>query len=86
MDMGAALDMGREALLLVLTLATPVLLVGLVVGLLISVFQAMTQLQEQTLTFIPKMAAMAVVAMFLGPWLASRMLEYATELFGQPPW
>jgi flagellar biosynthetic protein FliQ len=86
MDMSTALDLGRDALILVLTLASPVLLIGLIVGLMISVFQAMTQLQEQTLTFIPKIAAMTLTAMFLGPWLAMRMLEYATELFGQPPW
>jgi len=86
MDMSTALDLGRDALILVLTLASPVLLIGLIVGLMISVFQAMTQLQEQTLPFIPKIAAMTLTAMFLGPWLAMRMLEYATELFGQPPW
>jgi len=86
MDASTALDLGREALLLVLVVASPVLLIGLVVGLLIAVFQAMTQLQEQTLTFIPKIAAMALMAMYLGPWLVARMVEYATELFGGPPW
>ncbi len=86
MDVGLALDLGREALILVLIVAGPVLVIGLVVGLLIAVFQAMTQLHEQTLTFVPKIAAMVLMAMFLGPWLVTRMLEYATDLFGQPPW
>ncbi len=86
MDVNTALDLGRDALLLVLIVASPVLVIGLVVGLLIAIFQAMTQLQEQTLTFVPKIAAMALTAVFLGPWLANRMLEYAAEIFGQPPW
>ncbi len=86
MDLPMTIDLGRDALLLVLIVASPVLLMGLCVGLLIAVFQAMTQLQEQTLTFVPKIAAMAFAAMFLGPWLATRMLEYAAELFGRCPW
>ncbi len=86
MELTTALDLGRDALILVLTVASPILLMGLCVGLAIAVFQAMTQLQEQTLTFVPKIAAMALAAMFLGPWLANRMLEYAAELFGSPPW
>ncbi|MBN1345953.1 MAG: flagellar biosynthesis protein FliQ [Phycisphaerae bacterium] len=86
MDLTSALDLGRDALLLVLVVASPILLMGLCVGLLIAVFQAMTQLQEQTLTFVPKIAAMAIAATFLGPWLATRMLEYAAELFGTTPW
>lgn len=86
MDMTVAIDLGRDSLLLVLIVASPVLLMGLCVGLLIAVFQAMTQLQEQTLTFVPKIAAMAVAAAFLGPWLATRMIEFATEMFGQSPW
>jgi len=58
-DLNVAIDLGRDALLLVLVVASPVLLMGLCVGLMIAVFQAMTQLQEQTLTFVPKIAAMA---------------------------
>jgi flagellar biosynthetic protein FliQ len=85
-DLTVAIDLGRDALLLVLIVASPVLLIGLCVGLAIAVFQAMTQLQEQTLTFVPKIAAMALAAAFLGPWLATRMLEYAAEMFGKPPW
>jgi flagellar biosynthetic protein FliQ len=85
-DLNVAIDLGRDALLLVLVVASPVLLMGLCVGLTIAVFQAMTQLQEQTLTFVPKIAAMAIAAMFLGPWLAARVIEYATDMLGQPPW
>jgi flagellar biosynthesis protein FliQ len=86
MDITTAIDLGRDSLLLVLIVASPVLLMGLCVGLMVAVFQAMTQLQEQTLTFVPKIAAMAAAAAFLGPWLASRMIEFASEMFGQPPW
>jgi flagellar biosynthetic protein FliQ len=85
MDLSLAIDLGRDALLLVLIVASPVLLMGLCVGLSVAVFQAMTQLQEQTLTFVPKIAAMAVAATFLGPWIATRMLEYAQEMFGHVP-
>ncbi len=85
MDLTTALDLGRDALILVLIVASPVLLMGLIVGLTIAVFQAMTQLQEQTLTFVPKIIAMALAAMFLGPWLATRMVEYAREMLSTPP-
>lgn len=86
MDLTVAIDLGRDALLLVLIVASPVLLMGLCVGLTVAVFQAMTQLQEQTLTFVPKIAAMAAAAAFLGPWLATRMIEFASEMFSQSPW
>lgn len=86
MDTQIALDMGREAMLLVLSVSAPILLVGMLVGLLVSLFQAVTQLQEQTLSFVPKIVAMAVATMLFVPWIAARMLEYARQLFGQPPW
>jgi len=85
-DLSTALDMGREALFFALTLAMPVLGVGLVVGLTISIFQAVTQIQETTLTFVPKIAGMAIAAVFFVPWIASRLLEYAERLLGEPPW
>lgn len=85
MELTAALDMGREALLMALTAAAPVLLMGMVVGLAIALAQSVTQLQEQTLQFVPKIVAMVVAAMLFVPWIASRLLEYAKVLFGEAP-
>ena len=84
MNMDQALDMGREALLMALILSGPVLLSGLLVGLAISLFQAVTQLQEQTLSFVPKIVSMVLAAMLFVPWIATRLLEYTQELFGPP--
>lgn len=85
MDANQALDLGREALLTVLIVASPVMGIGMAVGLLISFFQSMTQLQEQTLTFVPKIVAMVGVALVLVPWLAGRLLAYAQTMLGEPP-
>lgn len=84
MNATEALDLGRNALLMVLIISAPIMGIGLVVGLLISLFQSMTQLQEQTLSFVPKIVAMVGVALLLVPWLAERLLEYSRELLGQP--
>ena len=85
MGMAEALDLGRDALLMVLIVASPVMGIGMLVGLLVSLFQSMTQLQEQTLSFVPKIVAMVGVALVLVPWLAGRLLEYAADLLGEPP-
>jgi flagellar biosynthetic protein FliQ len=69
-----------------LVLSAPILLTGLVVGLVISLFQAVTQLHEQTLTFVPKIMAMVGAGAFFIPWIATRMLEYAQGMFGESPW
>jgi flagellar biosynthetic protein FliQ len=63
----------------------PLLLVGLVVGLVISVFQAVTQIQEQTLTFIPKILAMGVVLVVAGPWMLSEVVTYTQQLYSSIP-
>ena len=68
-----------------LKVSLPVLLVGLVVGLVISVFQAVTQIQEQTLSFIPKILAMAAVLVVGGPWMLNQILGYTAELWMQIP-
>ncbi len=86
MDVQTALDMGRDAMFLVLTVAGPVLGIGMGVGLVVALFQAVTQLQEQTLSFVPKIFAMAVATLLFVPWIANKMMEYARELLGQPPW
>jgi flagellar biosynthetic protein FliQ len=82
MDFGVALDLGRNAFLLALTAAAPILVAGMIVGLVISLVQAVTQLQEQTLTFVPKIVAMVAAAVYFIPWIATRMLEYAEQMFG----
>lgn len=86
MDVQTALDMGRDAMFLVLTVAGPVLGIGMAVGLVVALFQAVTQLQEQTLSFVPKIFAMAIATLLFVPWIANKMMEYARELLGQPPW
>ncbi len=86
MEVEQALDLGREAFLLAFTVAAPILLIGLLVGLTIALVQAVTQLHEQTLTFVPKILAMAGAAAFFIPWIATRMLEYAVDMFGGSPW
>ena len=84
MDIGQALDLGRHAFLMALLTAAPILGIGLLVGLTISLFQAVTQLQEQTLTFVPKIAAMVVAAMYFIPWIAARMLQFTVAMFSSP--
>ena len=83
MEVDEALDLGREAFLLAFTIAAPILVIGLLVGLTIALVQAVTQLHEQTLTFVPKMLAMEGAAAFFIPWITTRMLEYAVQMFGQ---
>ena len=77
------LDVG--AVELALKVGLPLLLVGLAVGLVISVFQAITQIQEQTLTFIPKILATAAVIIIAGPWMLDQLTVYAADLYGSIP-
>ena len=74
-----------SAMELAMKIALPMLLVGLVVGLLVSIFQAVTQIQEQTLSFIPKIAGLAVVLVVAGPWMLGQLLTWTEELYGQIP-
>lgn len=85
MEMDTALDLGRGALHLTLLASAPILLIGLIVGLVISILQAVTQLQEQTLTFVPKIAAMIIAASVFTPWIATLMLDYTREMFAAGP-
>ncbi|MCL4211468.1 MAG: flagellar biosynthesis protein FliQ [Phycisphaerales bacterium] len=75
------LDVVQQALMEALIISAPILLAGLVVGLLVSLFQAVTQIQEQTLSFVPKIAAMIIVAVVLLGWIASRLLDFSIEMF-----
>lgn len=75
------LDLVREALIIALKIALPILAAGLVVGLAISLLQSVTSIQEQSLSFVPKIVVMILAAAVLIPWIAQRLVEYAAMLF-----
>ena len=79
------LQLCTQALELALRVGLPLMVVGLVVGLAVSVFQAVTQIQEQTLSFIPKILALAGVLIVLGPWMLNQLLSYTADLWGSIP-
>ena len=79
------LQVGRDALFLIVYLAAPLLLSALFVGLLVGVLQAATQIQEQTLSFIPKLMALVVALIFMGPWLLQLWISFTQGLFMQIP-
>ena len=81
MSLDQATGLIQHSLILALMLSAPMLLIGLVVGVLVSLFQAVTQIQEQTLTFIPKITAMVAAAILLFPWIGQRLLDYASLMF-----
>jgi flagellar biosynthesis protein FliQ len=81
MNTSTALDLTYQALLMALILAGPIMAIGMLVGLIISVVQAVTQLHEQTLTFVPKIVAMGLATAFFIPWLTTRLLEYSNQLW-----
>ena len=81
MSLDQATDLVRRTLLLALVVSAPMLLIGLAVGVIVSLLQAVTQIQEQTLTFIPKIVAMIAAAVLLMPWIGHHLLEYAAEMF-----
>ncbi len=85
MDQDTVVNLSTQAMELSLKIALPLLLCGLLVGLLVSVFQAVTQIQEQTLSFIPKILAIAVVLVVGGPWMLNQLMVYTTELWGSIP-
>lgn len=76
-----AIQLGREALMLTLLIAVPLLTVGLIVGVLISILQSATSVQEQTLTFIPKIFAVVLMLLLILPWIVQTMIDYTTRLF-----
>ncbi len=80
-----AVQVGREALLMVMMVSAPMLGLGLLVGLLVSVFQATTQIQEQTLAFIPKIVAVFVAILIFGPWILSLLVDYTRGIFVSLP-
>lgn len=74
-------DMAREALFLVIRVALPILLVSLCVGLIISIFQTVTSIQEQTLTFVPKIICVFTALVIFGPWMMNSMVDFLTRLW-----
>jgi flagellar biosynthetic protein FliQ len=85
-DIAEALDLGRDAFWMALSTGLPILGIGLVVGLIISMVQAVTQLQEQTLTFVPKILAMVAAAAVFIPWIADQLVAYTRAMFQGVPW
>lgn len=78
-------DLARNALTITLQLAAPILIFSLVSGLVISVFQAVTQINEMTLSFVPKILAVMAAIVIFGPWMLSSLLAYVTNLFVNLP-
>jgi flagellar biosynthesis protein FliQ len=80
-----AIELGRQAIWTCLLIAAPLLLVSMIVGLVVGVLQAATQIQEQTLSFVPKIIVMVLAISLLLPWLISQMIHYSTDLIGGIP-
>lgn len=78
---GAVLDIARDAIYTIIITSMPLLLVSLIVGLIISIFQTVTSIQEQTLTFVPKMLAIFATLMIAGSWILSTITGFMTELW-----
>ena len=85
MDVGFVVMVFRTAILQLLLMSAPVLLMGMLVGLIVSVFQATTSIQEQTLTFVPKIAAILAALLFFGPWMITTLRQFTINLFNQIP-
>ena len=85
MDPNAVLDIGLQACVIGAKLCAPILIVALVVGFAISLLQSITQIQEVTLSFVPKLAAVAVALLVSGHWMISEMVTFTTELFSRIP-
>ena len=76
------LDQASKGIYTILLVAGPVMILALVVGLLISIFQATTQIQEQTLAFVPKIVAVFLGLIFLGPWMLNQLIKFASDILG----
>jgi flagellar biosynthesis protein FliQ len=85
MDSSEAVNLARQTIMLMLLVAAPVLIVGFLVAAVVSLLQALTQVQDQTLSFIPKIVAMLVAVVVSGPWMLGRLVEFSQRLFGTLP-
>lgn len=80
------ITIGQQAVQLTLLIAAPLLLSALVIGLVVSIFQAATQINEMTLSFIPKLLGIFIALIFTGPWMISMLVDYIQRLYGNIPW
>ena len=80
-----AIDIGREAIMMMLLASAPILVTGLLVGLLTGIFQAVTQIHEQAISFIPKIVAVVLVVSLLLPWLVNKLVQYSADLISGIP-
>ena len=80
-----AMNLARHAMLVSLQMSMPILILSLVIGVVVSLFQAVTQIQEQTLTFVPKIMALVLALTVLGPWMLHTIVGFTSELFGSLP-
>lgn len=81
MNAEQVMEIMKEAMLVAFEIAGPLLIISIVVGLLVAIFQAATQIHEQTLTFVPKLLVIALVLLALGSWMGKVMNEFVVELF-----
>ena len=85
MELGLVVYVFRNSIMQLIVIAFPVLLIGMIVGLVVSVIQATTSLQEQTLTFVPKIIAILVTIIFLGPWMITSMVQFTIRIINMIP-
>jgi flagellar biosynthesis protein FliQ len=85
MTPGTVIEIGRQAIEITLLMCAPMLLAALLVGLIVSIFQAATQLNEATLQFVPKLVALFLTLLFAGPWMLQYLMDYIQRLFGSIP-
>jgi flagellar biosynthetic protein FliQ len=85
MDQDTVINLAAQAMSLAFKVAGPLLLGAMVVGLVVSIFQAVTQIQEQSLTLIPKIATIAAITVLLGPWMLGQLVAYTTNLYTAIP-
>lgn len=81
MDLASVTGILRSGVLVALKITAPVLILSMLVGIVISIFQAATQINEQTLSFVPKLIVIVVVLIVLGPWMGSMVMDYFTQIF-----
>jgi flagellar biosynthesis protein FliQ len=74
------MSIGKDAITTAMLIAAPALLISMIVGLIISIFQAVTQIQEQTLTFVPKLIAIALILLILGPWMLKTLVQFVEQM------
>ena len=85
MTQDTVVNLATQAMTLALEIAGPIRLLGLIIGLLVSIFQAVTSIQEQSLSFIPKVIGVAVLIVVLGPWMLDQLVTYAQNLYMSIP-